>query len=456
FDSVPGMIYLYDNQSRLVRWNKRHEDMTGYSSEELSKMSLLDWYMGDEKSQESVMEGLAKTVKDGFGDAEADMQKKDGHKVPMYFTASPLYLDGNQYFVGIGMDITERKKREAEIFNLSYHDQLTGLYNRRFYEEELKRLNTKRNLPLTIVMGDVNGLKLINDSFGHVMGDMLLKKVAEVLRLGCREDDIICRLAGDEFVLILPKTNEKEAERIIQRITELSLNEKVGSVDISISFGYATKNSEKEDLEELFKNSEDRMYEKKLFESQSMRGKAIKAIINTLYERSRMEDAHSHGVSKLCKSMGEALGLVKAEIEELKSAGLLHDIGKIALDENIMNKADEFTEDELAEYNRHSDIGYRMLNTVHDMTDIANYVLYHHERWDGKGYPKGLKGTEIPLASRIIAIVDAYDKMISGKNYASPFSVELAIAELKKNAGSQFDPELVQVFVEKVLGGITH
>lgn len=451
FYSAPGMIYLYDDQSRLVRWNKKHEDITGYSSEELSEMNLFDWFKEDEKSQMAVKDGIARAVEKGFGDAEAELKKKDGTIVPMYFTASAFYLDGNQYFTGIGIDITERKKKEIEIYNLSYHDQLTGLYNRRFYEEELKRLDRKRNFPLTIVMGDVNGLKLINDSFGHVMGDELLRKVSEVLRRGCRADDIIARLAGDEFVIILPKTDEFETQQIIKRIADLSLVEKVGSVDISISFGYATKHNEEDEIEDIFKNAEDHMYEKKLFESQSMRGKTIKAIISTLHKRSKNEEEHSYRVSALCKSMGEALGLSEYKNDELRSVGLLHDIGKIAIDENILNKIGKLTEDELKEINRHSEIGYRMINTVNDMSDIANYVLCHHERMDGKGYPKGLKGNEIPLVSRIIAILDAYDEMTSDRSYQRALPRDAAIKELQKNAGSQFDSELVNVFIEKVL-----
>jgi len=341
---------------------------------------------------------------------------------------------------------------EQEIFYLSYHDQLTGLYNRRFYEEELKRLDTESNLPITIVMGDVNGLKLINDSFGHYTGDDLLKKVAQVIVKGCRADDIIARLGGDEFAIILPKTDAFETDQIIKRITDLSLSEKVGSIDISISFGYETKNKGEEKIEEILKNAEDRMYRKKLFESPSMRGKTIKAIINTLHEKNKREEQHSHRVSELCKSMGEALGMTEYENEELKSVGLLHDIGKITIDENVLNKPGKLTDDEWNEIKRHPEIGYRILNTVNDMSDMASYVLYHHERWDGKGYPKGLKGDEIPFVSRIINIVDSYDAMTSERSYQKALSKEVAIEELKKNAGTQFDAELVSVFIEKVLG----
>jgi len=185
-------------------------------------------------------------------------------------------------------------------------------------------------------MGDVNGLKLINDSFGHAMGDEFLQKVAEVIKKGCRADDIIARLGGDEFVIILPKTDAFETEQIIKRINYLTSKEKVGTVDISISFGYETKNNDKENIQEIFKKAEDDMYKHKFSESSSMRGKTISAIISTLHEKNKREEQHSQRVSALCKNMGEALGLSEHNIVELKSVGLLHDIGKIAIDENIL------------------------------------------------------------------------------------------------------------------------
>ncbi len=352
--------------------------------------------------------------------------------------------------VGTIQDITERKEKEIEISYLSYHDHLTGLYNRRFYEEELKRLDTERNLPLTIVIGDVNGLKLINDSFGHDKGDELIKKVAEVIKNGCRADDIIARLGGDEFVILLPKTNNFEAEQIIKRIQEETLKEELGSIDISVSFGWKTKNKKEEKTQDLFKKAEDHMYMKKLFEGPSMRGKTIQTIVRTLHEKIR-EEQHSYRVSILCKRMGEALGLSESEIQELHSVGLLHDIGKIAIEDTILNKPGKLTSDEWEEIKRHPEIGYRILSTVNDMAEISEYVLAHHERWDGLGYPKGLKREEIPLQSRIINIADAYDAMTSARSYCSVLSEKAAIEELQANAGLQFDPQLITIFIDKVL-----
>lgn len=340
---------------------------------------------------------------------------------------------------------------EKKLEYLSYNDQLTGLYNRRFFEEELNRLDVERNLPITLILGDVNGLKLINDSFGHLMGDDLLKKVAEAIKKGCREDDIIARLGGDEFVVLLPKTDALQAEQIVKRIKTVAADEKIGSMDLSISFGFQTKTNAEETMREVFKKAEDYMYREKLFESPSMRGKTINAIINTLHEKNEREEQHSQRVSELSKSIGKAIGLTEREVQELKTAGLLHDIGKIAIDEKILNKPGKLTKNEWQEIKQHPEKGYRILSTVNDMSEIADYVLFHHERWDGKGYPKGLKGKEIPLMSRILSVADAYDAMTSSRSYRNKMDEEIAIEELRKNVNIQFDPEIVSVFIEKVL-----
>lgn len=354
--------------------------------------------------------------------------------------------------VGTIQDVTAHKKNEEKILFLSYHDQLTGLYNRRFYEEELKRLDVNRNYPLTVMMADVNGLKLVNDSFGHEFGDELLRKVGKVLQKACRKDDILARLGGDEFVLLLPKTDIMTADQILKRIKKAALQEKIGSLEISISIGFETKQYPFQSIEEVFNKAEDNMYKMKLFESPSMRGKAIQTIVKTLYEKNKYEEYHSLRVSQLCQEMGIALKLPDREILELKNAGLMHDIGKIAIDEKILNKHGLLSEKELKEIKRHPEIGYRILSTVNDLADTANDVLAHHERWDGLGYPKGLKGEQIPLHARIIAIADVYDQMTNEHCCGSPYTPERALAVLSKNAGTLFDSDLVQIFIDKVVG----
>lgn len=451
--SDPILITL-DNE--IIDCNLAMIELLGYDS----KSSILhknpvqfspEKQPNGESSKEKALEVYKITMKNRKHKFEWWFKRVDGTLLPVEVMMTTILHNGKKVFHSLCRDIRERKQMENKLEYLSYHDQLTGLYNRRFFEKELKRLDVGKNLPLTIVMADVNGLKLVNDSFGHAAGDELLEKVSEVIKKGCRSNDIIARLGGDEFVILLPKTDIYETEQIVKNINALALKETVSAVNISISFGYGTKKKEGEKIEEILKKAEDYMYKKKLFESPSMRGKTIGAIINTLHEKNKREEEHSHRVSMLCQDMGHALGLTESETEELKTIGLLHDIGKIAIEENILNKREELTEDEWQEIKRHPEIGYRILNTVNDMLEIAEYVLYHHERWDGKGYPKGLKGEEIPLQSRIITIVDAYDAMTSQRSYRNALQEEIAIEELKINSGTQFDPELVRIFIEKVL-----
>ncbi|MBC3797369.1 PocR ligand-binding domain-containing protein [Acetobacterium tundrae] len=377
---------------------------------------------------------------------------KDGIERPIEDSAAPI-IDARGNLSGVVLvfrDFTEKKKKDDAIKYLSFHDHLTGLYNRRFYEEELTRLDTRRRWPLTVVMGDVNGLKLINDSFGHENGDQLLIKTAKAITNGCRADDIIARVGGDEFVILLPETDSYEAAKMIKRIKNLLIKESIEGIKISVSFGSETKISADDDIKEVIRKAEDTMYHNKLFEGPSLKGQVIDNIIDALNRKSKREEVHARNVSSLCERMGMALDLEEYKIKELKAFGLLHDIGKIAISDKILNKRDRFTADEWIEMKGHAEIGYRILSTNNDLIEIAEYVLAHHERWDGKGYPKGLKGRESPFQARICAIADAYDAMISERSYKSSLPVEVAIAELRNNAGTQFDAELVRVFIDQL------
>ena len=377
---------------------------------------------------------------------------RDGTTYPVSLSTSLLQADGScpECIVWTLRDLTDERQRQKNISYLSYHDPLTGIYNRRFFEEELRRLDTRRNLPITLVMSDVNGLKLINDAFGHSMGDKLLRAAADVLRAGCREDDIIARLGGDEYVILLPHTAAAEAEAVISRIREQAAQTQVGTVTLSISFGSETKIDADESMDDIFRRAEDKMYRQKLFESPSMRNNTVKAILQALYETHPMEEAHAHRVARLCEMTGRALGLQEHEVRELRTAGLLHDIGKIAINREIIFKEGALTEEDRWEIRKHSEIGYRILSAVNELAEIADYVLLHHERWDGAGYPKGLKGEAIPLTSRILGLADSYNAMTSDRPYRKALPEAEAIASIRQEAGTKFDPDLVQLFVEQV------
>lgn len=366
-----------------------------------------------------------------------------------------------QSFIGTLIDITERKlleksleeekARQNELYYMSYYDSLTGLYNRNFFEKEMEKLDTENNLPIAIIMGNVNGLKLTNDAFGHSEGDKLLKKAALTIKTTCRKNDISARWGGDEFTILLPKTEKCEAESIVQRIKTICSNIQIDSIDVSISFGCDAKENINDDILKVLKNAEDYMYKNKVIESDSMRGNIINTILNTLHEKNPREERHSKRVSELCQQIGLAMELPKIEINKLKVVGLLHDIGKIAIEESILNKPGKLTDKEWDEIRRHPDIGYRILSSSNEMLEIADYVLAHHERFDGLGYPQKLKGEKIPLLSRIIAIADSYDAMTSERSYRKPLDKNTVVNELIKSKGTQFDPQIVNIFIKKVL-----
>lgn len=345
------------------------------------------------------------------------------------------------------MDITTQILREKEINYLSYHDQLTGLYNRRFFDEEMIRLDNPRNYPITVVMGDVNGLKLVNDAFGHTEGDNLLKEVGRILKDGCRANDVVCRWGGDEFGILLTGTSNKEATVMLERIIKIALNTSYKFGPISISFGYETKVDSNQSLNKVFLQAEELMYSNKMDMSKSVRSETIGIILNALFEKSSEVKLHTERVSKYAEMIAVAMRLPKAKIIDIKTIGNLHDIGKIAIDMSIIDKPGMLTEKEYEAIKQHSVSGARMLASSHEYDRLSSGVLHHHERYDGKGYPNNLVGENIPLESRIISVADAYDAMTSERSYKNLMTKEEAIAELIEHSGTQFDKVVVEAFV---------
>ena len=451
-DAIPDIIFYKNIKSEYIGCNLEFQKLVGKPENEI--IGKTDFELFDSHEAEFYIKN-DKAIIDAKepNKNEETITYHNGAKILVDMLKAPyMDSDGNIIgIIGIGRDISERKKNEEEVLYIGYHDQLTNLYNRRFYEEELSRIDVKRNLPLTVAIGDVNGLKLINDSFGHSTGDSLLVRVAEILKSKCRGDDIISRFGGDEFAILLPRTDSLEAEKVISRIKDLLSKEEINGVSISISFGIKTKVDEKENILDTIKNSEDDMYRHKLYESASMRSKTIDLIMNTLYEKNHREMLHSKRVSNICEKIAIEMNLSIDTINQVRIAGLVHDIGKIGIDERILNCTQKLDASQWEEIKKHSEIGYRILSSVVEFTEIAKFVLQHQEKWDGTGYPTGLKGNEISLEARIITMADSYDAMTSKRTYGKILTEEEVISEIRKYSGIQFDPELAIVFIEKII-----
>ncbi len=351
--------------------------------------------------------------------------------------------------IGVSRNIDERKTIEQEIRYLSFHDQLTGLYNRRFYEEELNRLNTERNHPISLLMADLNGLKITNDAFGHIEGDNLLIDFAEILRDECRADDIISRVGGDEFVILLPKTDSTSANSIMNRIKKTIADKKPKKIKLSVSFGLKTKKSVKVHFNDIYKQAEDSMYKDKMKENDTYKSKVIKLLTASLYEKFPGEEDHSKNVSSICREFGKILGMDKNAIKDVEIAGLMHNLGWIGIESkpNGPEEKNNLTLIGNNKPNRHPEIGYKLLRSISEFSDIADYVLAHHERYDGSGYPGGLEADKIPLQSRMIRIACDYDRMSRVEKMSNKEIKEI----ITGNSGVIYDPYLVKIFVTSTI-----
>lgn len=455
--SIGDGVISTDTNGNVTLLNHVAENLTGWTQEEAFGLPIETvFYIINEKTREKCENPIKKVIESGMILGLANhtaLISKDGVEKSIADSVAPIKdRDGEIHgAILVFRDVTEEKRRQNEIYYMSYYDSLTGLYNRRYFEDAFKRLDTARNLPISIIVGDTNGLKLINDTFGHKKGDKLLVAAANAIKKACRSEDIAARWGGDEFIILLPKTSQKDAEGIVKRIKDMCAKVKIGTLSVSVSLGYSTKEVKSEDLSKILENAEDYMYKHKVSESGRIRANIIDRIFNALCEKNPRIEGHSKRVSQLCHETGLAMKLSEKEIDKLKISGLFHDIGKITIDNRIITKPDTLTQEEWIEMKRHPDIGFKILNTSPDMTDIAQNVLCHHERVDGTGYPRGITKDRIPLISRIIAVADAYDAMTNERPYKKSLSKDKAAIELEENKGTQFDSEIVDIFIKKVL-----
>jgi diguanylate cyclase (GGDEF)-like protein/PAS domain S-box-containing protein len=352
-------------------------------------------------------------------------------------------------YQSVGRDITDKKVLQEKLEYLGMHDSLTGLYNRAYFDEEMKRLSTTRTLPVSVVVCDVNGLKIVNDALGHHKGDLLLISAATVLKQCFRETDIIARVGGDEFSVILPNTAEESLLQSLGRIKKLikETREKNSEIPLSLALGYAVRTQANITLESALSEADDRMYHEKEIQRDFTRGLVLTTLMHEISKVDEYRSTHMLRVRDISLSIGRELGLSAHKLEKLQLASRYHDIGMVNLDIRAMNKNSVFSPDEKEAVNRHSEAGSRIAEAHPFLRDISDVILKHHEWWNGKGYPKRLKGEDIPLLSRIIAVADAYDAMTNNRYYRIPLTREEALEQIRSLSGIQFDPEAVSALL---------
>ena len=440
-------------QSGEAIYNETWAEIIGYSLEELNQFGNKVFetlaHPDDLKKSDQVIERHIRGELP-FYDLELRLKHKKGHWIWVQDRGKVVTrtADGKPLMMfGTHSDITERKKSEEKIKYISLHDSLTGLYNRNFLDEEISRFDKGRHLPISIIMADLNGLKLVNDTYGHSVGDEMLIAAGNILNNTCRQEDIIARWGGDEFVIILPGTAAEDAWRVCRRIADNCNRICVEDIPISMALGVSCKTNQTTPLIEILRNAENSMYKQKLTESRSTKNTVLKALLKTLEAKSYETEAHTRRMQSIARMIGKKLGLTDSELNRLNLLITLHDIGKINVSEEILVKRQTLNPEEWNEIKKHPEIGYRIARATEEFAHVADDILAHHERWDGSGYPRGLRGKEIPLLARITAIADAYEVMTNGRPYKEAMNAEEVASEFKRCAGKQFDPDLVQILL---------
>jgi diguanylate cyclase (GGDEF)-like protein len=347
----------------------------------------------------------------------------------------------------VEIELKYNRKANIDLDHLRQYDQLTGVHNRDSFNKEVERLAISRE-SVSIIITDINGLKIINEVYSSLKGDDVLRRYSKLVRELLPRNAFFARIGGDEFCAIIPKCSFDEARKLSDQLLEQAENEKIEDFDLSISIGFSTVGINGVSILEGTQLAEDRMLQNKLLKSESASNSIISSIKSTLFERSDETEQHAERIAIYCERIGKEMDLPMASINELKLLALLHDIGKIGVADSVLKKEGPLT---TSEYNRmklHSEIGYKMASSIRHLESISYFILTHHEKWNGTGYPKGLKGREIPIQSRILAVADAYDAMTNDRIYRKAMSKEEALIELQSNSGTQFDPYIIDIFLK--------
>jgi diguanylate cyclase (GGDEF)-like protein len=379
----------------------------------------------------------------------------------------------------------ENARLYAKTERLARVDSLTGLLNRRSLDETLPSeigRHSRYGGVFSVIILDLDSFKSLNDNYGHLAGDELLRQIGVIMKNAIRESDQAFRYGGDEFAILLPQTGVESALKVAERIRQQTFARiEIGSIPISVSLGLASWPADGVSPNEVIAAADAALYKAKrtggnrsvcssVSVNSTLKPKVdinvmdnqdsgalstIFALAATVDARDRFTHNHSKQVHNYAVAIGEGLGMNPLEINRLGTCALLHDIGKIGISDEILHKKETLTDEEWKVIKSHSQLGAAIAGHYTQLAPCVQGILHHHERYDGNGYPDGLKGEQIPLESRILAIADSFAAMTSSRVYSETLTYDAAIQEVRNAAGKQFDPKLVEVFLKVVPKTIT-
>lgn len=404
-----------------------------------------DWADIEKSALTTVAAGLGVVIDKRRAD-EALVRAYEDLERRVYERTEELAL-ANQKLNG---EILERKEMEERLRYIGQQDSLTGLYNRAFFQEEIRRLDLASYSIVGMVVCDVDGLKLVNDFLGHDAGDSLLKSAANVLKMCFREDDIIARIGGDEFAVLIKRANEKMLQRACERIKDAlaRTSRDNNQIPLSLSVGYASRVDTTKSIGDIFKEADNNMYREKVLASQNVRSRIARVLMRILQKRDLYKGGQEYRLERIVANLGLALELNGERINDLTLLAQLHNYGKIEVGPEILLKEGLYTDEEFILIQKHCEAGKRITNLFPELSKQADWIFKHHEFWDGTGYPQGIKGEEIPLESRVLAVADMYDVLTNQELNPNPLSPGEALEYIRERVGSKYDPQVFQGLVE--------
>lgn len=446
FDEIENAIVVFDDLDKLIDYN---EAARGY-------FGLDDSYIREYSFESFFAERLNLDIPDATSDRKDQYLEFNNGGTIFRITYRRIF-DSKGNLVAklvICVDVTEVKQATEKIEMMQKYDEKTGFYNREGFFNKLRELEAQRILPVTICVYNTNGLKLFNDLYGPDKGDKALKHIADVVKEIVPQDTFIARFDGDDTALIFTDRKEQEIMDMMETIKKKIVNnpfDKEGT--LTIEFGIFTNRIVGGSLIEAYKIARNSMIKKKMLESESSKSALLNALMAAISQRDIETHNHEERSKEIARVLAKEMNLSYAETGELELLAVLHDIGKITIAERILHKPGPLDEDEWSLMRKHSEKGYYIAKASPELSSIAMGILCHHERWDGKGYPNGFKGEQIPLIARIVSVIDSFDVMTHDRPYKKAMPVEDAVKELKACKGTQFDPNVVDCFVNAINSG---
>ncbi|HEX3012560.1 MAG TPA: PAS domain S-box protein [Syntrophomonadaceae bacterium] len=454
-ENTPNVILVMDNRGHIQFVNRQAEILLDYTREKILNRHFSDFVVPEDRNTlienfNARMEGI------GISPAyETEIISSRSIRIPVEIRPNLLH-DGKHEVNGllcIISDITDVKKAKQKLRYLSEHDSLTGIYNRSWFNEEVNNLQQYGICPVGIVMCDINGLKLINDTLGHQAGDRLIQIVGRILRELSNPNYYPARIGGDEFAVILPGVSQEDIEAFLRlfRMEISEFNHNTDGIFLSLAIGNCLRQSTRQSMDMVIQSADNSMYRSKLLEQMSARNTIVRTLTSALTMRDHMTEEHAARLRHLACDFGRRMHLKGEDLDNLSLLAVTHDIGKIGIPDEILFKNGPLDQDEWEIMRSHSEIGYRIAIESRELSGIAEYILYHHEHWNGEGYPVKLKQKQIPLICRILAIIDAHDAMINDRPYRAAMSKQEAVSQLLLDRGKKFDPDLIDSYVKYLM-----